>query len=44
LLVNIFWVVSASKYRFIKLNHLNLGVLCDCVISYSVIFCFIGDP
>jgi hypothetical protein len=27
----------------VKSNHLIYGVLCDCVIFYSVIFCFFGD-
>jgi len=44
LLVNILWVGSANRCRLIKPNHLNFGVLCDDVIFYSAIFCFIGDP
>jgi len=43
LLVNILWVISISGCRLIKLNHLNLCVLCDCVIFYYNILCFIGD-
>jgi hypothetical protein len=34
LLVNILRVVSASGCSLIKPNHLNFGVLCDCVIYY----------
>jgi hypothetical protein len=34
LLVNILRVVSASGYRHIKQNHLNLGVLCDYVFFF----------
>jgi hypothetical protein len=43
LLVNILRVVSASRCRLIKLNHLNLDVLCDCVIFNCVILCLFGD-
>jgi hypothetical protein len=35
LLVNILLIVSTSGCRLIKPNHLNFGVLCDCVIYYS---------
>jgi hypothetical protein len=40
LIVKFSWIVSASGCRLVKLNHLNLGVYCDCVvvICYSVIF------
>jgi hypothetical protein len=34
-------VISISRCRLIKPSHLNLWVLCDCVIFYYVIFCFI---
>jgi hypothetical protein len=44
LIVNFFRIVSASECTLVKSNHLNFGVLCDCVIFYYVIFCFIGDP
>jgi hypothetical protein len=44
LIVNFLQVISASGCRLIKPNHLNLLVLCGCVIFYSAIFCFIGDP
>jgi hypothetical protein len=44
LIVNFHCVVSANGCRLTKSNHLNLDVLCDCVIFYCVIFCFFGDP
>jgi hypothetical protein len=44
LLVNILLVLSANGCMLIKPNHLNLDVLCDCVIFYYAIFCFIGIP
>jgi hypothetical protein len=44
LLVNFLRIVSASGCRLVKLNHLNLGVLCDWFIFYYAIFCFFGDP
>jgi hypothetical protein len=43
LLLNIFQVVSAGGCKLIKPNHLNLGVLCDCIIFYYAIFYFIRD-
>jgi hypothetical protein len=43
LLVNFSWIVSASGYRFIGLDHLNLGILCGCVIFYFALFYFFGD-
>jgi hypothetical protein len=36
LIVNLFRVVSAIECRLIELIHLNLGVLCDCIILYSM--------
>lgn len=43
LLVNFLRIVSASGCKLVKLNHLNLGVLCDWFILYSTIFCLFGD-
>jgi hypothetical protein len=34
LLVNFSWIVSANGCRLVKPNHLNLAVLCDCLLFY----------
>jgi hypothetical protein len=44
LLVNILRVVFAGGCKLIKPNHLNLGVLCDCVIFYYAIIYFFVNP
>jgi hypothetical protein len=38
LLVNFSWIVSASGCRHIGPNHLNLGVLCGCVVFFILHF------
>jgi hypothetical protein len=42
--VNILRVISVSGCRLFKSNHLNFGILYDCVIYYYVIFFFLGIP
>jgi hypothetical protein len=46
LLVDFSWIVSTSRCRLVRPNHLNLGVSWDCVVDicYSVIFLLFGDP
>jgi hypothetical protein len=44
LLVNILRVISVSGCRLFKPNHLNFGILYDCVIYYYAIFFFLGIP
>jgi hypothetical protein len=36
LIVNFLWIVSNSRCRLVKLNHLNLGVVCN----FDLIFIF----
>jgi hypothetical protein len=44
LIVNFFRVVSASGCRLVKPNHLNLGVLCDYVLSVLLFSASLGLP
>jgi len=41
LIVDFLWVVSASGCRLVKPNHLNLGVMCDCLsLLFRVLLIF----
>ena len=42
LLMNFFKIVTVNEYKFIESNHLNLGVLCSCIIFYFALFYFFG--
>lgn len=43
LIVNFFRIVSARRCKLLKLKHLNRSFSCDCIIFYSIFFCFVDD-